>query len=53
MATDQKGQVLRRAADVSPGDRVSVTLAEGRLDCRVENAYTEEDTHEREKGKEL
>ena len=53
MATDQKGQVLRRAADVSPGDRVSVTLAEGRLDCRVENAYTEEDTHEREEGKEL
>ena len=53
MATDQKGQVLRRAADVSPGDRVSVTLAEGRLDCRVENAYTEEETHEREEGKEL
>lgn len=53
MVTDEKGQVLRRAADVSPGDRVAVALAEGRLDCRVENAYTEEDAHEREEGKKL
>lgn len=54
MVTDEKGQVLRRAADVSPGDRVAVALGEGRLDCRVEHVFTEEkDSHEYKEGKEL
>jgi exodeoxyribonuclease VII large subunit len=29
------GQIVRRAADVRPGDAVDVLLHEGRLDCRV------------------
>lgn len=53
MATDSRGQILRRAGEVLPGDGIRVTLAEGSLDCRVENVHTEEDSHEREEGKEL
>ena len=53
MATDSRGQILRRAGEVLPGDGITVTLAEGSLDCRVENVHTEEDSHEREEGKEL
>ena len=50
---DENGQILRRAADAAPGDRVRVTLAEGRLDCRVETVYTEEEQDGREKREEL
>ena len=53
LAADSGGRILRRAGDVSPGDAVEVSLAEGRLDCRVERVYTEEESHEREEGKEL
>ena len=53
VAADERGQILRRAADVAPGDRVRVTLAEGRLDCRVETVYTEEEQDGREKREEL
>ena len=53
MATDNRGQILRRAGEAAPGDGITVTLAEGSLDCRVENVHTEEDSHEREEGKEL
>ena len=53
MATDSRGQILRRAGEAAPGDGITVTLAEGSLDCRVENVHTEEDSHEREEGKEL
>jgi exodeoxyribonuclease VII large subunit len=39
---DESGErVLRSAADVSPGDRVRVRLAEGALGCMVENAELE------------
>lgn len=30
------GRVVRRAADVDPGDRVAISLGEGALGCRVE-----------------
>ena len=53
VAADENGQILRRAADAAPGDRVRVTLAEGRLDCRVETVYTEEEQDGREKREEL
>ena len=53
LAADSGGRILRRAGDVSPGDAVEVSLAEGRLDCRVERVYTEEESREREEGKEL
>ena len=53
MATDSRGQILRRAGDVSPGDAVRVTLAEGSLECRVESVYAKEENHEREERKEL
>ena len=33
--------------------RLAVALGEGRLACRVEEVYTEEECHEREEGKEL
>ena len=52
VAADERGQILRRAADAAPGDRVRVTLAEGRLDCRVETVYTEEEQDGREKREE-
>ncbi len=37
---DERGTILRDAANVSPGDRVAVSLATGGLDCRVENIRT-------------
>ena len=36
MARGADGRVLKSAADVSPGDRIDVTLGRGRLDCVVE-----------------
>ena len=53
LVTDEEGRVLRRAADTGPGRRLAVALGEGRLACRVEEVYTEEECHEREEGKEL
>ena len=54
LVTDEKGRILRRAADVCPGEAVTASLGEGRLACRVEHVYTEEkECHEREEGKEL
>jgi exodeoxyribonuclease VII large subunit len=37
LCRDARGAVIKRAADVSRGDRVRVTLAEGELDCMVES----------------
>ncbi len=34
---DDHGSIVRDAAAVFPGDRVTVSLAKGSLDCRVEN----------------
>ena len=53
LVTDEEGRILRRAADTGPGRRLAVALGEGRLACRVEEVYTEEECHEREEGKEL
>ncbi len=36
------GRVIARAADVAPGDRVGVTLAQGSLGCRVESVEHED-----------
>ena len=44
MAQNGEGQILKSWQDVSPGDAVTVTLGEGALACRVEDAY---DTKER------
>ena len=54
LVTDERGRILRRAADVCPGETVTASLGEGRLACRVEHVFTEEkDSHECEEGKEL
>jgi exodeoxyribonuclease VII large subunit len=37
LCRDSKGAIVKRAADVAPGDNVRVTLGSGELDCRVEN----------------
>ena len=37
LCRDARGRIVKNAADVSSGDKVSVTLALGELDCRVEN----------------
>jgi exodeoxyribonuclease VII large subunit len=42
ICTDAAGAVLTRAAGVTPGERVGVRLAAGRLDCRVEAVGSEE-----------
>mgnify|MGYP005952084625 CR=1 FL=1 len=44
MAQNTQGQILKSWRDVSAGDAVTVTLGEGALECRVEDAY---DTKER------
>ena len=44
MAQNGDGQILKSWRDVSAGDAVTVTLGEGALACRVEDAY---DTKER------
>ena len=44
MAQNGEGQILKSWRDVSAGDAVTVTLGEGALACRVEDAY---DTKER------
>ncbi len=36
MAAREDGSVLRSAADVSAGDRLTVTMGDGAIDCRVE-----------------
>ena len=36
IASDASGRVLRSAADASPGDKITVALRDGALDCRVE-----------------
>ena len=36
MARTADGQVLKSAADVAVGDKIDVTLGQGRLDCVVE-----------------
>ena len=37
MAEDSDGTILRSVAGCAPGDRIAVTLADGRLDCLVES----------------
>jgi len=39
LCRDSKGVIVKRAADVAPGDNVRVTLGSGELDCRIENIY--------------
>jgi len=36
MVTDEAGEIVKRAADVGPGDHITATLAEGSLRCVVE-----------------
>ena len=36
MAAREDGSVLRSAADVSAGDKLTVTMGDGAIDCRVE-----------------
>jgi len=40
LCRDARGVIVKKAVDVSPGDRVRVTLGSGELDCRVENRIT-------------
>ncbi|MDM7998017.1 MAG: exodeoxyribonuclease VII large subunit [Acidobacteriota bacterium] len=40
LCRDARGAIVKKAVDVSPGDRVRVTLGSGELDCRVENRIT-------------
>jgi exodeoxyribonuclease VII large subunit len=40
LCRDARGAIVKKAVDVSPGDRVRVTLSSGELDCRVENRIT-------------
>lgn len=40
LCRDSSGKIVKRAADLSLGDLVHVTLAEGELDCCVENKIT-------------
>ena len=37
LCRDSKGVIVKRAADVAPGDKVRVTLGSGELDCRIEH----------------
>jgi exodeoxyribonuclease VII large subunit len=37
LCRDSRGAIVKRAADVAPGDNVRVTLAAGELVCRIEN----------------
>ena len=37
LCRDSKGAIVKRAADVAPGDNVRVTLGSGELDCRVQD----------------
>jgi exodeoxyribonuclease VII large subunit len=43
---DKKGQLVRRATQVRPGDGIRVTLHRGKLDCRVEQVRGEEEQQE-------
>lgn len=46
MVTDERQQIVRSAADVKTGEQVCVSLAEGRLDCRVLAAHLQEENHD-------
>ena len=43
LCRDSKGAIVKKAADVAPGDNVRVTLGSGELDCRVENRITNDE----------
>lgn len=43
VARSQDGTILKNGREVTPGDRVSVTLSEGGFDAVVERSYTKED----------
>jgi exodeoxyribonuclease VII large subunit len=43
---DAKGNLLRNASDVEPGDEIRLTLHRGELDCRVENRRLAKETDE-------
>ena len=43
VARSQDGTILKSGREVTPGDRVSVTLSEGGFDAVVERSYTKED----------
>ena len=43
VARSQDGTILKNGQEVTPGDRVSVTLSEGGFDAVVERSYTKED----------
>jgi len=46
MVTDRKGRIVKNAEDVTCGEAVSVALAQGSLDCRVDRINRQEGTHE-------
>ena len=43
LCRDSKGAIVKRAADVTLGDNVRVTLAAGELDCRIESKITNDE----------
>ena len=47
MARTEEGGILRSSAQVRPGDRIELRLAQGSLGCRVEEVGGEE-THGKE-----
>ena len=42
MAQNARGEILRSAGEVSPGDHITVTLGRGALGCTVEECREEE-----------
>lgn len=40
--TDQDGSGVQSALDVEPGEKITVQLADGRIDARVLERFTEE-----------
>jgi len=43
MVTDGEGKIVKRAADIAPGARVTAALAQGKLRCVVEEQIVEEE----------
>ena len=46
MVTGENGQIVKSTSDVKCGETVSVALAQGSLDCRVERVNRQEGSHE-------
>ncbi len=50
MLTNQSGEILRDAGEVARGDRITATLARGRLNCTVDECIVAEEKEEEHGG---